>query len=41
MNYIESGKTARTTGRGATATQLTERDARLDVEQVVSSGPDA
>jgi hypothetical protein len=41
MNYVESGKTARTAGRGATATQLAERDARLDAEQVVSGGPDA
>jgi hypothetical protein len=38
MNYVESGKTARNAGRGATATQLAERDARLDAEQVVSGG---
>jgi hypothetical protein len=41
LNYVESGKTARTAGRGATATQLAERNARLDAEQVVSGGPDA
>jgi hypothetical protein len=34
-------QTARSAGRGATATQLAERDARLDAEQVVSGGPDA
>lgn len=39
LNYIESGKMARTAGRGGTATQLAERDARLD-EQVVSRGLD-
>ncbi|KAK3934333.1 hypothetical protein QBC46DRAFT_83014 [Diplogelasinospora grovesii] len=41
FNYVESGKTARTAGRGATATQLAERNIRLDAEQVVSGGPDA
>jgi hypothetical protein len=41
LNYVESGKTARTAGRGATATQLVERNAQLDAEQVVSGGPDA
>ena len=41
LNYVESGKTARTAGRRATATQLAERNARLDAEQVVSGGPDA
>ncbi|KAK5661879.1 hypothetical protein OQA88_9987 [Cercophora sp. LCS_1] len=41
FNYMESGKAARTAGRGATATQLAERDARLDAEQVASGAPDA
>jgi hypothetical protein len=41
FSYIESGKTARTAGRGATATQLAERDAQLDAEQVVSGALDA
>jgi hypothetical protein len=41
LNYAESSKAARTAGRGATATQLAERNARLDAEQVVSGGPDA
>ncbi len=39
--YVESGKTARNAGRGATATQLAERSVRLDAEQAVSGGPDA
>jgi len=41
FSYIESGKTARTAGRGATAAQLAERNARLDAEQVVTGAPDA
>ena len=41
FNYMESGKAARTAGRGATATQLAERDVRLDAEQVASGAPDA
>lgn len=41
FNYMDSGKTPRTAGQGATATQLAERDVRLDAEQVVSGAPDA
>ena len=41
FSYVESGKTARNAGRGATATQLAERNVRLDAEQAVSGGPDA
>ncbi|KAK4097376.1 hypothetical protein N658DRAFT_291647 [Parathielavia hyrcaniae] len=41
FNYMESGKTGRTAGRGATAIQLGERDTRLDAEPVVSGAPDA
>jgi hypothetical protein len=41
FDYMESSKTARTAGRGATATGLAERNTRLDAEQVVSGGPDA
>lgn len=41
FNYMESGKTARIAGRGATAIQLAERDTRLDAEQVVSGAPNA
>jgi len=41
FNYMESGKAARTVGRGATAAGLAERNTRLDAEQVVSGGPDA
>jgi hypothetical protein len=41
FNYVESGKTARAAGRGVTATQLAEKNARLDAEQAVSGGPDA
>ena len=41
FSYVESGKTARNAGRGATATQLAERSVRLDAEQAVSGGPDA
>lgn len=40
LNYVESSKTARTVGRGATATQLAERNSRLDAEQEVSGVPD-
>jgi hypothetical protein len=41
MNYVECSKTACTARQGATATQLAERDAQLDTEQVVSGGLDA
>ncbi len=41
LSYMESGKMARTTGRGATVTQLAERNARLDAEQVVAGALDA
>jgi hypothetical protein len=41
FSYVESGKTARTARRGATASQLAERNDRLEAEQVVSGGPDA
>lgn len=41
FGYVESGKTARNAGRGATATQLAERSVRLDAEQAVSGAPDA
>src|SRR5206468_648100 len=41
FNYMESRKVARTAGRGATATQLAEREIRLDAEQVTSGAPDA
>lgn len=37
---MESGKTARSAGRGASAYQLAERNARLDAEQGTSGGPD-
>src|SRR6266487_1942787 len=38
---MESGKAARTAGRGDTATGLAERNNQVDAEQVVSSRPDA
>lgn len=41
FDYMESSKTARTAGRGATAAGLAERNTRLDAGQVVSGGPDA
>ena len=41
FNYMESGKGTRTAGRGATATQLAQREVRLDAEQAVSGAPDA
>jgi len=41
FNYMDNGKTGRTAGRGATATQLAERNARVDAEQTVSGTPDA
>jgi hypothetical protein len=40
FNYLESGKTARSAGRGASAYQLAERNARLDAEHVASGAPD-
>lgn len=40
FSYLESGKTARSAGRGASAYQLAERNARLDAEQGTSGGPD-
>jgi hypothetical protein len=41
FNYVDSGKTARSVGRGATANQLAERNAKLDAELVVSGRPEA
>jgi len=38
---MESSKASRTTGRGATAAGLAERNTRLNAEHVVSGGPDA
>lgn len=40
-NFMESGKAARTAGRGATAAGLAERNTRLDAEHLLSGGPDA
>ncbi|OAQ58349.1 hypothetical protein VFPFJ_11655 [Purpureocillium lilacinum] len=39
FKFVESGKTARTAGRGATAAQLAEADVRLDAEQASLGEP--
>ncbi|OAQ59770.1 hypothetical protein VFPFJ_11564 [Purpureocillium lilacinum] len=39
FKFAESGKAARTVGRGATATQLAESDVRLDAEQASLGEP--
>ncbi|KAL3952671.1 hypothetical protein ACCO45_012614 [Purpureocillium lilacinum] len=39
FKFVESGKVARTAGRGATATQLAEADIRLDAEQASLGNP--
>lgn len=41
FNYVDGGKAACTAGRGATATQLAERNTRVDAEEVTSGRPDA
>lgn len=39
FKYVESSKTPRTAGRGATAAQLADREMRLDAEQATLEGP--